>query len=269
MIRVLLLCLILVGCATTSQNEKRELRLRVMAQEIRDEKEVGRQMAAKLLGHLGEYRASPTLQRYVELVGQGLVDRVGRPELQYRFGVLSSKEVNAFATPGGFIFVTKGLLSFLRTEEELAAVLAHEIAHVNERHMYREIMPKRNVNASEVVVRLMSRGGSDLGGSISQIVNKGLNLLLEKGLSEDMETKADEAALFYLAQVGYAPPALLALRTRLYEGKKKVNEQEVPRKRLTFIKKVLADHGLYKTSSNNETILKSRFNRSLASLSGK
>ncbi|MCM2279220.1 MAG: M48 family metalloprotease [Oligoflexia bacterium] len=203
-----------VGCAS-SPEENRELEHERFAQEIKEEKEVGRQMAAKLAGTLGSHDSDDKLLRYLNLVGNTVAAKANRPELAYRFGILKSEEINAFATPGGYIFVTMGLLREVRSEDELAGVLGHEIAHVTERHMYKEIMPKREVSAGETLSRMLSRGGADLGFSIGKIVNQGIETLLEKGLGQEKEHEADQGGSLLCAAAGYDPLALQTFLTRL------------------------------------------------------
>ena len=90
-----------------------------------------------------------------------------------RFAVLDCPQVNAYATPGGYVFVTRGLLKALRGEAELAGILSHEVAHINERHMYRELRPQKEVSAGESIVRMLSRGGSTPGGDIPKTPQTG------------------------------------------------------------------------------------------------
>src|SRR3989442_15515266 len=101
-----------------------------------DEKEeiaIGRDMAARLLG-AAPLVADARLQRYVNNVGRWLASQTERAELPWQFGVLDAPQLNAFAVPGGTIFVTRGLVARMRSEAELAGVLAHEIAHVLKKH---------------------------------------------------------------------------------------------------------------------------------------
>ena len=76
----------------------------------------------------------PALQKYVNEIGQQVAKRSHRPNLQYRFTVLDSPEINAFALPGGYVYITRGIMAYLNSEAELAAVLGHEVGHVTARH---------------------------------------------------------------------------------------------------------------------------------------
>src|SRR5207245_2894143 len=97
---------LLAGCASLTPEEKADAEREALARDVKDEIEIGRKMAAKLLGHLGEYKGSPSASAYVDLVGGVLAAKVGRPEITFHFGVLDTENVNAFATPGGYVFVT-------------------------------------------------------------------------------------------------------------------------------------------------------------------
>lgn len=263
---ILVLGFFLLSCASTPppRVERNTAELERLAQDVNDEVVVGRQMAAKLLGFFGPYAENSEAEAYVNLVGATLVRRIGRPELKFHFGILKSTDINAFAAPGGYIFITSGLLQAVNNESELAAVLAHEIAHVNERHMADEILPRRDPTAGSVVVSLLSRGRSTIGVSLSSIVNRGMELLLEKGLGETREVEADAAAVAYTAACGYNPSALLNFLTRARGGKfGKVSKPSVGR--LTRLAANVSTEGVPNRALGDEKIMQSRFTASLAS----
>jgi predicted Zn-dependent protease len=103
-----------------------------------EEISIGRDVASRLLG-AAPLVPDPGLQRYVNHVGRWLAAQSERPDLPWHFGVLDSPNVNAFAVPGGTIFITKGLLDKMRSEAELAGVLGHEIVHVLRKHQLKAI----------------------------------------------------------------------------------------------------------------------------------
>lgn len=253
--------LLVVGCATPTRQESEKYDRDDLRTEITDEINVGREMAAKLLGHVGPYRDNNKALEYVSLVGSALAQKVGRAEINYRFGILNSKEINAFATPGGYIFVTHGLLNSLNDESELAAVLGHEIAHVNEKHMYNEIAPKREVTTSETITRVMSRGNSDLGKSLTQLVNKGLKMLLEQGMGLEKERDADSASVVYLETVGYNPYSLVRFLKRI----SKLKDNRIPKTapafsaRIAAVEKALKENGLEDRTVADTGVLSQRF----------
>jgi len=118
-----------MACATNPATGKKEFSLMSEAQEI----QLGQQMDGEVKREMGVYD-HPELQRYVSEIGMRLARASERPNLPWRFTVVDEPAVNAFALPGGQIYVTRGILAFLHDEEQLAGVLGHEIGHVTARH---------------------------------------------------------------------------------------------------------------------------------------
>lgn len=239
------------------------------AQEIKDEVTVGQGMASRLLGTYGYSKKYAKLEKYINLVGLSLTAQSGRPELKYTFAVLDTDEVNAFATPGGYIFVTKGLLKNIKSEDELAGVLGHEIAHVNMKHMYKEIAIKREVSTGEVVTRIISRGGADIGGALNIMVSKGMKMLLEDGLGKEKEAEADEIGIVYASASGYDPTALLNLVKRLEGEKSKIHVGKTHphgEERFLTLQKSISQNGLTSKTNKNQNVLKKRFAEAFANL---
>ncbi len=265
----LILFLPLAACSSMTAKERREQELTKVSNEVQDEITLGRKMAAKLLGHLGMYDKSESAQKYLELVGAVLVAKVGRPELKFHFGILDSPTLNAYATPGGFVFVTKGLLSAVANEAELAGVLGHEIAHVNERHMYKELRPQREMSAGESFVRVLSMGGSTLSGSMSKLVDAGMKALLEDGLGKEKEQAADEIGAMYAQAAGYPADGLLAfLKRHRSTSKHETKEHASFPVRARQLQNFLQVNGIQPKLRNaiglKEEVLAERFRRSLA-----
>ena len=230
-------------------------------QDVKEEVLIGKGMAAKVLGTFGHYNNSEA-NNYVNLIGQTLVGKIGRPEIKYYFAVLDSDEVNAFAAPGGYIFVTKGLLAFCKNESELAGVIAHEIAHVNQKHMYKEIKTKREVSVGENITRILSRGGSDLSSSLSSTITKGMEMLLDNGLTHNDEFNADSVGVIYSMSSGYNPTSLKLFLSRLeLQHGLKLSKTHPPFPiRLEKLQKTLDENNLSSHMSANEKKLESRFN---------
>ena len=198
-------------------------RLRKSFQDLDPSEEhfIGRSVAAQILA-MPQYPLSDdaTMTAYLERVGHGIVvtnDGVRRPFLDYRFGVLATDEVNAFACPGGLILVTRGLLANTKNEEELAAVLAHEIAHVTLRHGVAAI---QKANLAEAFTYLgagaaqATMNQQDLNkltnlfdGSVNDIVQT----LVTSGYSRDAEMEADRLGREFVANTGYDPQALVSV----------------------------------------------------------
>lgn len=184
--------------------------------------EIGEGVAAALLGAAPLVK-DDDLQRYVNQVGLWLALQSERPELPWRFGVIESDSYNAFATPGGNIFITKGLFLMMRTESELAGVLGHEIAHVLERHHLDAIKGQAR---RELAVDALSALGNQQ--NLSQGNKKLLKSLVSsavalygKGLDRDDELQADHLGVVIAARAGYEPfglPGLLLALDGLGEG---------------------------------------------------
>jgi predicted Zn-dependent protease len=119
----------LTGCATNPVTGKSDVVTMSAAQEV----EIGRKMHPQILQEYGRY-ADEELQAYVNDVGQRIAAKSHRPDLQYTFTVLDGEEVNAFALPGGYVYITRGIMAYLNSEAELAAVLGHEVGHITARH---------------------------------------------------------------------------------------------------------------------------------------
>jgi beta-barrel assembly-enhancing protease len=175
---------------------------------------IGRTVGAVVLGKyrpLNDTRANA----YLNTLGQTLAQASDMPELfaGYHFVVLDSDDINAFATPGGHIFITRGLIRCCRTEDALAAVVAHEIGHVQLRHGMKAIEKARMTEALAVLAQEGARSfgsqevaqlTSAFGGVISDITNTMIN----NGYSRSYEYQADQAAVSILQRIGYNPGAL-------------------------------------------------------------
>jgi predicted Zn-dependent protease len=185
---------------------------------IRDEVLFGREVAAHILGR---HTRVPNfaLQRYVNLVGRHLAQFSTRPELEFRFAVIESAAINAYSTPGGYVFITSGAIAALQDEAELAAVLAHEIAHVSERHIVRELrIGTEGESVEQTLVRLLSSPGETGRTTFLLAVDEALNILFERGFRKEEELAADRLAALLLANAGYDPLALRRFMARMQGG---------------------------------------------------
>jgi predicted Zn-dependent protease len=176
--------------------------------DVKAEVVFGRELAARILGRYKLYE-DKGLNMYLNMVGKGISLHSNRPEIEFRFAVLDTDSINAFAAPGGYIFVTKGALKAMEDEAELAAVLAHEVAHVTERHIVREL----NIRGTETsptagFARLIGGSTDVMRGVFSQMVDKAVEILFEKGLKKQDEMDSDRIATMTIANAGYDPTAL-------------------------------------------------------------
>lgn len=174
--------------------------------------EIGRQLAAVLLGSKALH-PDMQLQRYVNQLGRWLSLQSERPELPWSFAVLDDAGFNAFAAPGGYVFVTKGLIDRVPDESELAGILAHEISHVVRKHHLEAI---RKIARSGLVAQLIgSQLNSNLGGALSaQLIGLGRDLYA-KGLDQDDEYDADRLGVTLAASSGFDPYGLAAVLQQL------------------------------------------------------
>ncbi len=259
------------SCSSEPKHADEEANKSSLKQNTEDEVTIGREMAARLFARFGNYENTKAIQ-YVNFVGRTIADQVGRPELVYRFAILDTADENGYACPGGYIFVTRGLLSKLRTEDELATVLAHEIAHVNAKHMYQTIQAKKKITWTETLARLFTHGYGDLGASLSMIVDQGLNVLLNSGYGMEKEFEADKMGITFAAAAGYDPKALTAALARISKsGETQVLEKTHPplQQRLNNLSRYSSEnaleHGLIPLRAE---VLKKRFAKFKLALDG-
>lgn len=171
-----------------------------------DEIKLGREAHAQIVQQFGGAYADPGLQAYVQGVGERLGDKSHRNNLIYRFTVLDSPQVNAFALPGGYIYITRGLLAYLNSEAELAAVLGHEIGHVTARHSVRQISGTR---AAQIGYTIGSILLPELRTNVGQGLFNVLGGAITSGYGRDHELEADRLGAEYLARSGYDPQAMV------------------------------------------------------------
>lgn len=189
------LAVVIVACATNPVTGGRDVVLLSEQQEI----SLGKQNDPKIRQEYGVYDDA-ALQAYVQRIGERLGAQSHRPQLVYRFTVLDSDQVNAFALPGGYIYVTRGILAYLNSEAELAAVLGHEIGHVTARHSVRQYSA---AVATNLAIGLL--GGGQAGQQLMGI----LGSALLSGYGRDHELESDRLGAEYLARTGYDPNAMI------------------------------------------------------------
>jgi predicted Zn-dependent protease len=176
---------------------------------------LGEGVATNLLG-AAPLSQDKRLQRYVQQVGLTLAARTERPNLPWHFSVLEDTELNAFAAPGGYIFVTKGLLMSMRNEAELAGVLAHEIAHVLRKHHLNAMKVASAKNsAAELGSYLLEKNPQvTKGGKLTPALNAMANVgteMFSRGLDKGDEYEADRMGVVIAARAGYDPYGLPAV----------------------------------------------------------
>ena len=180
------------------------------AAEPSDEIKAGKEITAIYLG------AAPLLddasaQRYVNLVGRHLADQSSRPALPWTFGILATESVNAFSAPGGFVLLTQGLMDLLETEDELAAILAHEIAHVVREHHWAIIQKQQQ--AAALIARM--QGNMKSQNALFSEMNALFSDMMTRGLDKEAEFEADRDAVIIAANGGYDSAAMLSVLEKL------------------------------------------------------
>jgi len=168
---------------------------------------IGRQLAGDLLGAVPLVK-NENLQAYVNNVGRWVAAHSERADLKWYFGVLETQDINAFALPGGYIFVTEGLVRMLGSEAELAGVLAHEIAHVLMKHHIKLLQQSKLVSAfADLATQRVARDQSLRGAAIRNLLGNGAQILA-RGLDRNAEFEADRMGVVLATRAGYDPYAL-------------------------------------------------------------
>ncbi|MDD2684821.1 MAG: M48 family metalloprotease [Gallionella sp.] len=233
---------LLSGCAQNPVSGKNDFVMMSEAQEVA----VGRQNDAQVKQQYKVYE-SKAVQDYVNRVGQRLAKQSHRPNLEYHFTVLDSPEINAFALPGGYVYITRGIMAYLNSEAELAAVLGHEIGHVTARHGVRQQSAAQAANIGLTIASIF----------VPQINNAGsqnlVNLVggaLLSGYGRDHELEADRLGADYLARSEYDPQAIIKVigvlkNQELKDAELAKQEGREPRRY----------HGVFATHPDNDTRL--------------
>lgn len=168
-----------------------------------EEISLGREIAGNLLGAAPLVKDT-ALQKYVNSVGRWVASQSERPELPWRFGVIESEDLNAFAAPGGYIMLTKGLYRKLQNEAQLAGVLGHEIAHVVKKHQLKVLQKQQLLSMG---AGLLSDKYAKDNALISKAIGSGAEISA-RSLDKSAEYEADRLGLSYATRAGYEPYGL-------------------------------------------------------------
>lgn len=236
--------LVLSHCSSTPKVEREALR----------EIELGRSLSARLAQKYGVVE-NEELTRYLNLVAATLGRQASRPELRWRAGVLDSEDWNAFAAPGGYLWITRGALRALEDEAELAFVLAHEMSHVALRHEAPPPAPGWGLLLQSML------GGGLLGQSVDSAAQNIEGKLLGDGRDHSLELEADRSGAVYAALAGYDPRAALTYLSRLQVGARaaeRVRTHPPSDQRLRELQRFLAENGLAGGQRNRARFLRYR-----------
>lgn len=171
----------------------------------KEEIQLGKQINQQLVGREFQLYRNESVNRYVEQIGQRLAAQSDRPNLPYQFQIVESDSVNAFATAGGFVYVTTELMQTADNEAELASVIGHEIGHIANRHLIKQL--RQTALAGGVA----TAAGLDR----NQAVAIGVDLALRRPNSRQDEYEADQTGLKMLGRAGYAESAIVSFMEKL------------------------------------------------------
>jgi len=191
---------LLTGCASNPATGGTDLVLMSESEEIK----IGREMHEEFL-QKGALYPDPQVQAYIDRIGQRLAKNSDRPDLEYTFSVVDNEQINAFATPGGYVYINRGLMIFLDSEAELAGVLGHEIGHITARHAVRQ-QTASAANSILAATAYIFTGSADLYEASNMY---GTSLVMGYGREHELEADAEGAA--YMHRAGYDSDALLGV----------------------------------------------------------
>ena len=233
---------------------------------------IGRAVAASIFSKYKPYN-NKKANMYLNLLGQTLAQASDMPETfgGYHFMILDSDEINAFAAPGGLVMVTRGMLRCCRSEDAVAAVLAHEIGHVQYKHGLQAIKKSRVasvltvvaiVGASIVAGEQLSGLTTSFGGSITDIVS-----VVNNGYSRSFERRADKAAVTIMKRVGYEPNGIIEMLNEMKNNLKPggidfVKTHPSPASRIVDLQKTVGSYSKIKTPQKRQV----RFNKALGKI---
>lgn len=235
--------LLLTHCAQNPVSGGKDFVLMSEQQEVR----LGAQAHKDVLQEYGELN-DPELQAYVSRLGKNLAAKSHRANLEWHFTVVDSPQVNAFALPGGYIYITRGIMAYLNSEAELAGVVGHEIGHVTARHGVRQQSTATAVGLGAILGSILVPGmNTQAGSSLLQMLSQSL----VAGYGREHELEADRLGAEYLARSGYNPQAMVEVigvlkNQELYDIQLAKQEGREPRRY----------HGVFDTHPSNDARLK-------------
>jgi predicted Zn-dependent protease len=183
-----------------------------------EERVIGDSVALEIAGKYGGLARDDAMMERINLIGKSLAYYSSRPNLDWRFAVLDSDDVNAFSAPSGYVFVTKGLYALVPDDDSLAAVLSHEIAHITERHALKIVARSEFISGASSLATEYSRDARMLDGQLRQFdtgIKEITSTLFEKGFDPATEYDADKKGRDLATLTGYAPGAFRTVLVKL------------------------------------------------------
>lgn len=199
---VVVICIALTSCATNPVTGERQVSLVSEQQEM----EIGQQADKQVKQEYGLYNDA-ALQAYVNEVGQKLAKLSHRSNLEWHFAVVDSPDINAFALPGGYVYVTRGLMAYLDSEAELAGVLGHEIGHVTARHGAQRQTQGTIAQGAAILAEILGQATLGVGGAGDVVGAVGHSVILKYGRQDELQ--ADSLGAEYLYRSGYDPKTMI------------------------------------------------------------
>lgn len=193
LISLILAIALLISCAVNPVTGKTELMLLSESDEV----QLGQQSDKEIVAQFGLYN-DQQLQAYIEQLGQTMVKVSHRPNLAFSFRLLDSPVINAFAVPGGYVYITRGILAYLNNEAELAGVMGHEIGHVTARHSAKQYTKAQLAQVGLGVGTILSEDFRKFSG----LAQAGVGLIFLR-FSRDAERQSDDLGVEYSTKVGY------------------------------------------------------------------
>ena len=235
----------------------------VFSQSIKLDKALGEENAKMVVETMGIYEDAE-MTNYVRSVGNRLVSHLDKPLFDYQFYIVPDMSPNAFALPGGYIYITTGLLPLLATEDELACIIGHEIIHSNNRHTVKQLKKKILPSLLEIPGELLGVVNENLGTLVNAPL-KVSNTLLFASYSRKYETEADNEGVKLAAKSGYDPKAMNPALSRLSktievatdnkEEKSYFNDHPYTPERTANIDEILANLSWKKTAPISKNFL--------------
>ena len=253
----------LASCKTTQTNTAAIEATTSAAEGMTPEQEyyLGRAVAANILSSYRIYDGNPALTDYLNNIRAAITANSPRPDVYngYHVAILDSNEVNAFATPGGHIFVTRGLISAAKSEDALAGVIAHEVAHIQLQHGLKAIKTSRitqaiMITSMAVVEGVTERDLTEATNLFNNTIGQIVNTLVNKGYSKSQEYDADSAALRLMTSAGYNPRGLIDVLEELKAVQKNVTggfnkTHPTPADRIKKANKLIKNYSVTDSSS--------------------
>lgn len=219
--------------------------------DVRAEIKFGRNLAARILTKYPLWKNEKTTI-YINKIGTALATQVGRSDLKFYFAILDTPEVNAFAIPGGYIFLTRGALEIMENEAQLVGTLSHEIAHINQRHIVKLLKIKGTDNSFLSSVGVAAGGGVVAGIMVlEQLIEQAFDYYFGNGLEHQMEWQADSECLQVMIATGYDWKSYRNLLTKIYHFSEQAKGKSISHTHPSLQERI--DHIEQEITNNNLT----------------